>query len=156
MRPRRVLLALAAGAFIGIAVFGIMVSRAVDVEQAPAPEALRRFEQVRASLGGRPPLLMLDANGEVVRRAAPPATAPGAVKRLGVLAYQAAAERLTSADVPMWFFKLKGPAAQFAVRGTGLDLERLQITASYLERHDASVVIDHVRPNGDRLLVWTE
>jgi hypothetical protein len=58
--------------------------------------------------------------------------------------------------VPLWFLKLKGPAVQYLVRGTGLDLERLQITAADLERYDASVVIDHVRSNGDHLLVWTE
>ncbi|MEX2271757.1 MAG: hypothetical protein WD690_09815 [Vicinamibacterales bacterium] len=47
-------------------------------------------------------------------------------------------------------------AAQFLVRGTGLDLERQQISARDLERYGPSVVIDHTRPNGDRLLVWTE
>ena len=64
--------------------------------------------------------------------------------------------KLVTADVPMWFFRMKGPPTQFLVRGTGLDLERLQITAAHLERFDPSVVIDHARANGDRLLVWTE
>lgn len=78
------------------------------------------------------------------------------ITRLGVLAYQAGDDRLVTADVPMWFFRMKGPPTQFLVRGTGLDLERLQITAADLERFDPSVVIDHTRSNGDRLLVWTE
>lgn len=78
------------------------------------------------------------------------------IRRFRVLVYQSAEERLVAADVPFWFFKLKGAAAQYAVRGTGLDLERLRITGADLERYEPSVVIDHVRPNGDRLLVWTE
>lgn len=156
MRTRRLLLALPVAAVIGIAIFGVLASRAVDVEEATLSEAGRRFERIRAALGGREPLLHLDADGNVVRRAALPDVASRAVSRLGVLAYQVADERLVTADVPMWFFELKGPAAQYLVRGTGLDLERLQITASDLERYGPSVVIDHTRANGDRLLVWTE
>lgn len=156
MRTRRVLLALLGGAVIGFTIFGLLAYRAVSVEEAAAPEALRRFETIRAGLGDGIPLIGLDDAGNVIRRAAPPSTSPRPVRRLGVLAYQASEQRLVTADVPMWFFKLKGPAAQYLVRGTGLDLERLQITASDLERYDPSVVIDHARRNGDRLLVWTE
>lgn len=97
--PRRLVLALVAAAIVAIAVFGFLASRAVTVEEAPAPEALRRFESIRAALGGREPLIALDEAGNVIRRA---------------------------------------------------------ITAADLERFDPSVVIDHARANGDRLLVWTE
>lgn len=156
MTTRRLLLALLAAAVLGIAVSGFLAARAVTVEEAPAPEALRRFEAIRAALGGREPLIGLDEAGNVIRRASPPSSSPRPVTRLGVLTYQADDERLVTADVPMWFFKMKGPPTQFLVRGTGLDLERLQITAADLERFDPSVVIDHARANGDRLLVWTE
>lgn len=156
MRTRRIVLGLLVAAVLGLAVFGFLASRAVTVEDAPAPEALRRFEAVRAGLGGGDPLLALDDAGNVVRRASPASSSPRPVTRLGVLAYQSGEQRLVTADVPMWFFRLKGPAAQYLVRGTGLDLERLQITAADLERFDPSVVIDHTRANGDRLLVWTE
>lgn len=156
MRTRRVVLAFLAAAIVAIAVFGFLASRAVTVEDASAPEALRRFESIRAALGGREPLIGLDEAGNVIRRASPPLTTSRAVTDLRVLAYQAGEERLVTADVPMWFFRMKGPPTQFLVRGTGLDLERLQITAAHLERFDPSVVIDHARANGDRLLVWTE
>lgn len=117
MRTRRVVLWLSAAAIIAIGVFGFLASRAVTVEDAPAPEALRRFEAIRASLGGREPLIGLDEAGNVVRRAAPPTNPPRPVTRLGVLAYQAGDERLVTADVPMWFFRMKGPPTQFLVRG---------------------------------------
>lgn len=155
-RGRIVAAAIAGGALVGFTIFGVLVSRAVTVEHAEASEALRRFEAVRSSLGHTPPLLTLDESGSVSRRTDPPASSPARPSRLAVLAYHANARRLVSADVPFWFFKLKGPAAQYAIRGTGLDLERLGITAADLERHGPSVVIDHTRPSGDRLLVWTE
>jgi hypothetical protein len=156
MRTRRVVLGLAAVAVVAIGISGFLTSRAVTVEDASQSEALQRFEAIRAALGGREPLIGLDEAGNVIRRASPPSSSPRPVTRLGVLTYQAGDQRLVTADVPMWFFRLKGPAAQYLVRGTGLDLERLQITAADLERFDPSVVIDHARANGDRLLVWTE
>jgi len=156
IRGRTVLMTLGVGALVGFTIFGVLVSRAVTVEQADAPEALRRFAAVRSALGQSPPLLTLDESGNVTRRAEPPGTFPVRPHRLAVLTYQAGERRLVSADVPFWFFKLKGPAAQYAVRGTGLDFTRLQITAADLERHGPAVVVDHTRANGDRLLVWTE
>jgi len=156
MRTRRVLLLLFLGALIGFGIFAVLAWRAVDVERADAPEALRRFTTIRSALGGRPPLLTLDDAGNVVRRAEPPAREPPALSRMAVLAYQANEQRLVSADVPYWFFRMKTPPTQFLVRGTGLDLERLGITAADLAKFGPSVVIDHARANGDRLLVWTE
>jgi hypothetical protein len=156
LRTSRVLLILLAGAVIGFTIFGDLLSRAVTVERAEPPEALRRFGAVRAAFGTSAPLLTLDGAGNVTRRAHAPVGVRVRPVRLGVLAYQASKQRLVAADVPFWFFKLKGPAAQYAVRGTGLDLKRLGITASDLERQGPAVVIDHVRSNGDRLLVWTE
>ena len=156
LTARRPLVALSVGAVLGLAVFGILAYRAVTVEQASAPEALRRFTEIRSRLGGTPPLLTLDDAGNVVRRTEPPAVARRKIRRFRVLVYQTAEERLVTADVPFWFFKLKGTAAQYAVRGTGLDLERLRITGADLERYEPAVIIDHVRPTGDRLLVWTE
>lgn len=153
---RRAILVLLAGAIIGLATFGILAYRALTVEQASAPEALRRFKEVRSRLGNSVPLLTLDDAGNVVRRTEPPQRAERRIRRFLVLVYQAADERLVTADVPFWFFKIKGTAAQYAVRGTGLDLERLQITGAHLEKYEPSVIIDHARPNGDRLLVWTE
>lgn len=156
MRTRRVLLFLLFGALIGFGIFGVLAWRAVNVEDAEAPEALRRFTAVRTALGGRAPLLTLDDSGNVVRRATPPTHQPPPLSRLAVLAYQAGDERLVSADVPFWFFRMKSQPTQFLVRGTGLDLERLEITAADLAKYGPAVVIDHARANGDRLLVWTE
>jgi hypothetical protein len=153
---QRFALLLSAGAGIGIAIFGVLVYRAVTVEHLEAKEARQRFAAIRATLGSVPSLLTLDDAGNVVRRAGPPPAGASRPTRLAVVVYQADAGRLVSADVPFWFFKLKGPAAQYAFQGTGLDFKRLRITAADLEPYGPAVVIDHTRPSGDRLLVWTE
>ena len=133
-----------------------MTYYAVSVEQVQPAEALQRFATIRATLTAGPPLLTLDETGQVVQREEPRPGAPGPVRRLSVLAYHADSQRLISADVPFWLFRIKGPAARYALRDTGFDLDRLNLTPHDLERHGPSVVIDRVRPNGDRLLVWTE
>lgn len=144
---------------MGFSIFGSLVYRAVSVEEASSSEALSRFAAVRKKFADQVPMLEVDASGRIIRSAAPPAAAasvvPG-VKRLEVLGYRAAEERLVAAHVPLWFFSLKRPALQFAVRDTGLDLDHLRLTAEDLSRHGPGLVLDQVRPNGDRLLVWAE
>ena len=156
LTARRVLIVLAAGAAIGFSIFAVLVYRAVTIEQADRGEAARRFAAVRAALPQGPPVLQIDNAGNVVRRETPRSTTPLEIRRLCVLVYYAEGQRLVSADAPFWFFRIKGPAAQYALRDTGLDLERLGVTPDELQRYGPAVLIDRMQPNGDLLLVWTE
>jgi hypothetical protein len=72
------------------------------------------------------------------------------------MAYQPGIRRIVRADVPFWFFTLKGPAARLALHDTGVDLERLGITPADLERYGPGIVGDQLSNSGPRLLVWTE
>jgi hypothetical protein len=93
----------------------------------------------------------------VARRERPPdEPPPGRLSRLHVLVYHASSERLAESRIPFWFFRLKAPAAQYALDGTGLDLERLGITAPELERFGPRVVLEHQATNGNRVLIRTE
>jgi len=141
-------------AVAGLAVFGVLAWRSVNVLEMDASGALHNFEAVRARLSG-PPLVERDATGALVRRTSVKAT--GSVPtELHALAYYGDGQRLVRADVPLWFFKVKGPALRYAVRGTGLDLDSLNLTATDLENAGARLVLDETRSNGDRLIVWTE
>jgi hypothetical protein len=79
-----------------------------------------------------------------------------AIARLKALAWRDGDRQLVSADTPFWFVKLKGPAARFALEGTGFDLDRLGLTAADIERVGPGIVVDHAGADGNRLLVWTE
>jgi hypothetical protein len=156
VRWSHVALVLIAGAIVGFSIFGVLAWRAITTEQADLPEALRRFETIRASLGSASPAIEVGPDGTVMRRAEPAHTVPVRLSRLNALAYQPADRRLIEAKVPFWFFRLKAPAAQYAVRGTGLDLKRLGLTAADLERYGPRVILDQTTAAGNRLLVWTE
>ena len=153
---RRSVLMIVAAGLLGLGVFSVMVYRAVDIEVAGAEDAARRFTAVRATLPPGKPVLTLDDAGNLLRRDIPSRRSPAPVRRLCVLAYYAAGRRIVTATVPFWFFRIKGPAAQFALRDTGLDLDRLGVTPADLETYGPAVLIDHVRSGSDLLLVWTE
>jgi hypothetical protein len=141
-------------ALVGIGVFGFLARHSVTIEQAAPNEALRRFEQIRSRLPSKP-MLQVDANGGVTRHDAPDASETRPT-RLRVLAYRAPQQRLVHADTPFWLLKMKGPAVRYTLRDTGLDLDRLGVSPSELERCGACLILDETRTNGDRLLVWTE
>jgi hypothetical protein len=152
----RVLSSVGIAALAGIGIFGVLAWHSVTVEQARPDDALRRFTQIRQRLAWTKPMLQVDAAGGVTRREAPEHSEAAHPTWLRVLAYRAPQERLVYADVPFWFLKVKGPAVQYALRGTGLDLKRLGVSPADLERYGVCLILDQTRTNGDRLLVWTE
>jgi hypothetical protein len=140
---------------LGLGLAGYLAWRSVSVQPATASDALRRFSEVRGAFALNEPLLHIDAAGAVTRRAPTDSRAPPP-KRFMVLAYRAQAERLVRADLPFWFVRVKGTAAQFLLRDTGLDLGSLGISPAELEHYGPCLILDQTRANGDRLLVWTE
>jgi hypothetical protein len=158
MKASRVALAVVVAGLLGLSIFGTLIFRAVNVREATPTEALARFTVVRKMFANQTRMIEVDGSGRVTRSAASSAAKSGApgIKRLEVLGYRAAEQRLVEAHVPFWFFSLKDSAVQFALRDTGLDLERLHLTADDLAQHGPGLILDQKLPNGDRLLVWTE
>ena len=107
------------------------------------------FEQVRQDFPSAP-LIAWDA-GRLTRNAPRAARGPRP-SQLHVLVYRLREERLVQADAPLWFYKIKGSAVNYALRGTGFDLAALGLTAADLEEAGAGLVVDETRTNGDRLL----
>jgi hypothetical protein len=140
---------------VGASVSAFLAWRSVSVERADPDAALRRFEDVRREFAWAEPVLHVDGAGRVTRRP-PPAHPAARATRLRVLAYRASADRLVRADLPFWFVKMKGWAAGYLLRDTGLDFDRLGVSPGELEPYGACLLLDETRANGDRLLVWTE
>jgi hypothetical protein len=152
----RVLSWVGIAALAGIGIFGVLASHSLTVEEAQPDEALRRFAKIRQRLAWTDPMMQVDEAGGIRRRERTEHSEMVRPTRLRVLAYRVPEQRLVHAEVPFWFLKVKGPATQYALRGTGLDLDRLGVTPADLERCGVCLVLDETRTNGDRLLVWTE
>lgn len=138
----------------GIFGVGLLFWRSVYVERLDVADARKRFEEVRRDFPSAP-LVIWDASGRLTRKA-PGASRGPRPSQFHVLVYRSSDERLVQADAPLWFLKVKGPAVNYAFRGTGFDLAALGLTPTDLEEAGAGLVLDEKRQNGDRLLAWTE
>ena len=139
---------------IGLVVFGAVAWRAVTTEHADPVEAQNRFAAALAASSSKTPLIKRDSSGHWAR---PEGTLSRGSQptHFQILAYRASEARMIKAEVPLWFLKIKGPAVNYALDGTGFHLATLGLTAGDLERAGAGVVIDETRTNGDRVLAWT-
>ena len=142
-------------AVLTIAVGVVLAWRSVDVQRAAPEAALARFTAARGRLDAEP-ILRFAADGTRTRRLAPAIVPVKRLSRLRVLAYRAPEQRLVRADVPFWFLKVKEPAVRSALEYAGLDLTQMDLAPAELERYGPCIVLDETRPNGDRLLIWTE
>jgi hypothetical protein len=151
---RAIVLTVVVVATLGLAVSGGLAWRAITVQQIDGSGAQHNFDDVLETAKSPTPLVHRES-GRFVRRPSSPSVGPPP-RDLHVLAYYADGHRLVRADVPLWFFTVKGPAAAYALRGTGFDLETLGLTPSELQRAGAGIILDETRPTGDRILAWTE
>ena len=139
---------------LGVSFFGFLAARSISVERTDPTGAQHNFEAAVAGIPSATPLVRRDPSGRFARRS-PTTPAAEQPTHLHVLAYYADGNRLVRADVPLWFYRVKGPAAAYALRGTGFDLDALGLTANDLQQAGAGVVLDETRAAGDRLLAWT-
>ena len=155
-RSLRIFALVVACGLAGMVTFVVLASRAITVQNASRAEAERRIAGVRAGFPSRTPLVDVDDNGRAVRTTSTSEGTARPVARLKALAWRDADQRLVSADTPFWFFQLKGPAARYALEGTGFDLDRLGLTPADLERFGPGIIVDHAGRDGGLLIVWTE
>jgi hypothetical protein len=108
-------------AAFGLSIFGVIAWRAVTVQRADANEAVRQFDAIHASME-EAALVRILPSGRAERRVTAP-TNDAVATQLHVLAYHAGSQQLVRADVPLWFFTVKGPAVRYALRDTNFDLD---------------------------------
>ena len=51
---------------------------------------------------------------------------------------------------------MKAKNATIDLNGNRMDLEDLRLTVEDLERYGPSLIVDHLAPDGDRILVWSK
>jgi hypothetical protein len=156
-----VVLGLTLVALLNIVLWGSLAARWTDARQAGLAEAAAAFSAARGATGEQLAYLWLDGAGSVhVRRDLEgPDRIP--LRHLHVLAWEPTSKRLVRVDLPFWFVRLKtmGPmnlgSLTGAVAGDWGSLG-LRVTEDDLERRGPALVLDEARPDGARILVWTE
>lgn len=143
-------------AVVALAVFMFRTWKATEVSQAAPGEAWRQFALAIRDQPTRAPVLTVDAFGNILPPPPPPVLPQVQPTRLNVLAYLADVQTLVRTSVPLWVARAKGPVVKFALRETRYDLGRLGIDPGRLADYGPGLVIDEVKPDGSRFLLWTE
>jgi len=129
---------------------------AVFVDQAKAEQQL---EEIRARFKNRAPLIVTGEDGRAARLQTEgrEATFTGQLQSLHVAAYDRRAGKLVRFSMPFWLMRL-APDGKVSIGDGALDEVRgaEKLTVKDLEALGPGLLIDERKPDGDRVLVWTE
>ena len=157
-----VVIAIAAVCVLGIvAIAGVgfyYISQHVESKTATPTAAAAEFDAIKAGFPGQTPLIELDQRGRFLRAHTDrPAVAHAVVPNdLHVLAFDGNERRIVQFRIPFWILRMKAKNATIDLNGNRMDLEDLRLTVEDLERYGPSVIVDHLAPDGDRVLVWSK
>ncbi len=148
-----VVVALVAGA--GYWAYQSFAPSAELVNQAKADQ---QFDQILARFKDATPLITPDADGHGARlRSEGRAPFTGQLQSLHFAAYDPRAGKLVRFTVPFWLIRM-GNEGKISLGDGALDGVRgaEKLTVKDLEALGPGLLIDERKPDGDRVLVWTE
>ena len=125
------------------------------VDQAKADQ---QFEQIRGRFASQTPLIAVDPDGGPARvRSEGRPAFTGELAALNVAVYDPRAGKLVRFTVPFWLVRL-GHDGEISIGDGALDGVRgaEKLTVKDLEALGPGLLIDERKPDGDRVLVWTE
>lgn len=133
-------------------------SFAPSAEFVDQTKADQQFEQIRAPFKNQIPLIVADQDGhgaQLLAEGRAPFT--GQLQSLHVAAYDRQAGKLVRFAVPFWLVRL-GKDGTLSIGDGALDGVRgaEKLTVNDLEALGPGLLIDDRKPDGDRVLVWTE
>ena len=140
----------------GAAVF--FVTRHISTERSSSANAIRSFDEVRATFPGQKPLYELDSS-ERPMMTRPFSEIPSSSTRpeqVRLLAWDPHDERLVRVALPFWMLRMHKAKVDLSRDGTSFDLEHLQLDGEELERIGPALLFDYREPHGARVLVWTQ
>lgn len=134
------------------------VSQHIETRAATPVSAAKEFDAVKSSFPGQVPLIELDRQGRFLRAHTDrPAPARADVpNQLQLLAFDPSDGRIVRFSLPFWFLRMKAGNATIDLNGNRMDLEDLRLTVEDLERYGPTLIVDHMAPDGARVLVWSK
>lgn len=144
-----------------VAVAGVgfyFFSRHFDTQAVSVEDAQGQFERVRKQFAGQKPLVELDPDGRFLR--SNPGRSGGRPTRkpdqITVLVFEPNDRRIVKVSIPFWLLRFQPRGATVDFNGGRMDLEDLKLTVEDLERFGPTLIVDHLSPDGERVLVWSQ
>ena len=156
VRPSRIIMIVGVAAAVGVAVFWLLAAQVTSMEKMEADAAQLQISAMLDSLGFGPPRLTRDGTGKFISNTPEDGAPAKKPKTLVVMTFLSSERRLIRSDIPFWFFRMKAPAAQFALKDSGLDMKRLGLRPADITSQGGGLILDEMIDGGDRILVWAE
>jgi hypothetical protein len=156
---------------VGIAIFVVLVgagllggfiylvARQVDVQEVSEAGAQAEFDRLLAGMAGQTPFIEVpegDLDRAVVHREMQTKDT-GSVSTVRVRVWSPRERKLVRVDLPFWMLRLTGGGGNTLRFDAGPHHRvKLRVTPEDIDRRGPGLLLNYRRPDGDRLLVWTE
>jgi len=143
---------------IAMAAVGLWFVRShVDIRAASTTAVTDEFQTIRARFPNQRPLIELDDRGNVFHANTDRPAGTQQVQSLNIMAFDPDDEKVVKMDLPFWLIRLKMGGTRFEVgRGNNIDLANLHLTVEDLERYGPTLILDHKKSDGSRVLIWSQ
>lgn len=143
---------------IAMAAVGLWFVRShVDIRPATTAAVTDEFQTIRARFPNQRPLIEVDDHGNVFHANTDRPASTQQVQSLNIMAFDPDDEKVVKMDLPFWLIRLKMGGTRFEVgRGNNIDLANLHLTVEDLERYGPTLILDHKKSDGSRVLIWSQ
>ena len=143
---------------IAMAAVGLWFVRShVDIRAASTAAVTDEFQTIRARFPNQRPLIELDDHGNVFHANTDRPAGTQRVQSLNIMAFDPDDEKVVKMDLPFWLVRLKMGGTRFEVgHGNNIDLANLHLTVEDLERYGPTLILDHKKSDGSRVLIWSQ
>jgi hypothetical protein len=151
---------------VGVAVVGglgyvIYQTFNVNTRVVKQADAAHDLDSIRAQFAGQTPKLTITEtpDGKPDVKLARPTPSPVPLTWLHVAAYDPSKGKLVQVTIPFWLLRM-APAGKMKVNGdeilNHLETPSGKLTAKDIEALGPGLLVDHTRPDGTRVIMWTE
>jgi hypothetical protein len=138
-------------AIVGLSLGAWFFASVFESTSASMPAATAAFDAVRTRFAGVEPVFDIVNDEELVVRRPAPDRVAAPPERVQIRYWDPDDQGLSSVTLPVWLLRLKAGPVTVATH-----LGHAGLTVEQLERYGRTLLVDHVGPGGDRLLIWTE
>ena len=148
-------------AIFGFVIAALMFSSWSRYESATAVQATASFDEALAQIEDQRAYITISPSGEVEVNRELENQTPAKLAALNLLAWEPGVSRLVRVRFPFWFVKIK--TTGYLNLGTFVSLLSkdwehwdLKVTQDNLMQRGPGLVLDHTRPDGGRIVLWSE
>jgi hypothetical protein len=143
---------------IAVVVAGVWIfTSIVHNETMTETAATKTLDEVRARFGGVTPVIALRPTGPVLLRPAPETRPPGELRTLHILRWNIQDEEMSHVELPFAILRLRDAPFRLQMdRDNGGVSLSTSLRIADIERYGPTLLMDDRRPDGGRVVMWSD